>query len=197
MAPTPSIVIVQAFTYRLQYEEWSNRYHFNGTVPSTNAEWKTMADALITKLQPCFSAATSFVRAYGYVASQVSSVWTNDYSPIPANVKKGTSNFVGNPLPGDVAATTRWETGALNSRGKKIYLRKYWHDVRGDVSIPDKLTPTQLTAFQTLAQQLVAGTALGGTQVLAGPNGVTAGTPETNVYLTTRTLKRRGRRPLP
>jgi hypothetical protein len=197
MADTPSIVIVQKFTYRGAPEEFSNRYHFNGTVPSSDAEWNVLADALVANLRPIFNSLVSFVRAYGYHAGIVPSVWGRDYTLAPSTPQIGSGAVGGTLMPGDVAATTRWETGALNSRGRKIYLRKYWHGVQADPAQYDQLWATQKAAFQTLAGKLTDGTGFGGDQVLAGPHGVTAGAHVTSQWLTTRTLKRRGRRPLP
>lgn len=198
MADTPSIVMVWSFDYRGQYEEFSNRYHFNGTLPGTNAEWKVCADALSAAMVHIFSNTVRLQRAYGYVAGQVSSVWGFDYALPPATPILGSGTFSGVTMPGDAAATTRWETGALNSRGRKIYLRKYWHGVHNEPSHPDQVGSDQITAYNTLATALTTpGVALGGDRVLAGPHGVTAGAHSTSTWITTRTLKRRGRRPLP
>jgi hypothetical protein len=188
---------VWSFTYRDAYEEFSNRYHFDGTPPADPVAWKTFADTLTGFAVHVFGNDVRLQRAYGYVAGSVASVWSFDYGAPPATPILGEGTFSGMLMPGDVAGTTRWETGALNSRGKKIYLRKYWHGVHNEIGHTDQLGSDQVAAFNTFAGQLADGSAFGGANHLAGPNGAVAGTHSTSLWLTTRTLKRRGRRPLP
>lgn len=195
MPDTPSIVIVKKFTYRNAAEEYSNRYHFSGTTPADTAAWKALADAIITAERGCYMASTSFIKAYGYVAGNENSVAQIDYAIAPNVIVSGNgTGFTGLTCPGDVAATIRWYTGASSSRGKKIYCRKYMHDVVQEAGQPDKLHATQKTALQTFAAKMIDGT-LPGAARYCGPQGASLSAPLVDQWLTTRTLKRRGKRP--
>ena len=197
MADTWSLVTVKEFTYRDQAEEFSNRYYFNGTMPDTPLAWETLFNALNVEEKKIYSQDVIITRAYGYNAFQVPSIWTVDLKVSPRVPVTGTlAAGSAAPAPGDVAATVRWETGLLNSRGRKIYLRKYYHGVYIDSTDRDKLWPTQRTAIGGYANFLASASLPGGA-TLAGPHGVTGGVSLVNPYLTTRTLKRRGRRPTP
>lgn len=192
---TASIVIVKRFDYRGADEEFSNRYHFEGTTPANRAAWKTLADAIITAERPTTISAVKFCKAYGYEPSNDNSVAQIDYRVPPDTPElAGTSPASGQQAPGDVAATIRWFTGAYNSRGKKIYCRKYMHGVIIDAGDEDKLNINQITTYGVFANKLIDGT-LPGSFKYCGPQGADLSDPRVDPYLTTRTLKRRGRRP--
>jgi hypothetical protein len=195
MPDTASLVIVHKFTYRDLPEEWSNKYHFTGTTPATRAAWKTLADAVIAAEKLTQYPATSFVRAYGYEAGNEISVAQIDYSvPPDSPAVVGTYAGSGRKTSGDVAATVRWWTGAYNSRGKKIYCRKFFHGIDASTSDADEVDPTHSTALATFAAKMIDGT-LPGSAKYSGPQGATLSAPRVDPYLTTRTLKRRGKRP--
>lgn len=194
MADVPSIVLVQSFTYRDAPEEWSNRYHFTGTAPADPTGWHDLAVALFTLVKPCLPATNSLVRAYGYLNDTDHAVATVDFttgglSPIP-----GTATVSGNVAPGDTAMTCRWKTARLTSKGKPIYLRKYFHGVLLNTTDTDKVAAAQETALSTFATAVL--TNWGSTSSkLCGPDGVTPTAPAASIWATTRTLKRRGKRP--
>jgi hypothetical protein len=195
MPDTPSIVTIKRFDWRGSPEEWSNKYHFEGSTPAAAADWKILADAIIAEERKCVTNNVSFVRAYGYVAGNDNSVAQIDYT-LPPNVVV-TGNYAGvvnDKTPGDVAATIRWWTGVTSSRGKKVYCRKYFHDVYKQGSLQDTLATTQRTALAALGAKLIDGS-LPGSFKYCGPQGADLAPPEVNNYLTTRTLKRRGKRP--
>lgn len=194
MPDTASITIVKDFMYRGAFEEYSNKYHFEGTVPGTLTEWKALADAIIAAERPTTSN-NRFVRAYGYVAGSENSVAQIDYKLAPNTVLTGTLALgSGVSTPGDVAGTIRWYTGQSNSRGKKIYCRKYMHGVLSSASSGDTMYAAQQTALATFAAKLIDGTLPGGFKY-CGPQGADLSAPEVSPWLTTRTLKRRGKRP--
>ena len=198
MPDTPSIIIVKKFDYRDQREEFSNRMHFSGTTPADPAAWKALADALIGAEAPIYPSDVSFVRAYGYEAGTEHSVAQIDYEAAPNTPVIGQFLPTGGALstPGDVAATVRWYTGELNSRGKKIYCRKYVHRVFTKATDRDELDQTQANAIFAWAGGLSSGGIVAGWKY-CGPQGAVLQVPEVAKYLTTRTLKRRGKRPLP
>ena len=195
MPDTPSITIIKRFTYRDALEEWGNTYHFSGTTPANAAAWKTLADAVIAAERPIVTGSTSFVRAYGYEAGNENSVAQIDYT-VPPNAPPlvGSYGTPGTKAPGDAAATIRWWTGVTSSRGKKVYCRKYFHDITMNSSDSDELQSTLITAMNTYAAKMIDGT-LPGSFKYCGPQGAVLSDPHVNLYITTRTLKRRGKRP--
>lgn len=194
MPDTPSITLIKRFTYRDTLEEFSNKYHFSGTVPSDAAGWKALADAMILAEKPTVQASVRFIRAYGHVAGNEVSVWQHNYAGPPDTSVPGTMALgAQRDVPGDAAAVVRWYTGELTEKGKKIYCRKYLHGAVADASDVDEIGATQKAALATWAAKLIDGT-LPGSVRYCGPQGATLSAPAVMPYLTTRTLKRRGKR---
>lgn len=197
MPDTPSVTMVHKFTYRGAVEEFSNTYHFSGTVPTSDANWLALIVAIWTKEKAAMGAEVFMSRAYGYEAGEDNSVYQADTttSGFPGAGDGGQISASGNlKVPGDVAATVRWYTGEHSSRGKKVYCRKYFHGVYGSTTTPDNVATAQLTALNTYAAGMIDGTLPGGVKY-CGPQGAVLSAPAASVYLTTRTLKRRGKRP--
>lgn len=191
----PGIVSVKSFPYRGVAEEWSNIYHFVGPAPTTPATWKTMVDALTTAEAAAFQSVCKVVRVYGYSDTDQDAVYSFDYLTQMGGVIGTMPNASAQLAPGDAAAWIRWKTAKINSKGKAVYLRKYWHCVAiQSTSLPDTLFSSQKTALTALAGQLTNGTTIPGF-VLCGPDGTAAGVAAVSSYITTRTLKRRGKRP--
>jgi hypothetical protein len=194
---THSLVLIKDFEYRDVLEEWSNRYHLSVSGTVTDNDWKGIADAFVAAERPCLPVAVRFVRAYGYFPGVDHADWSYDYvQPGPPPTGILTAPAGGVRTPGDVAATIRWYTGKLNSRGKKVYCRKYFHGVYANSSDADFLEGTQAAAFTTYAGLVTSGTFPLGAEYCA-PQGEVLRDPLVDPYLTTRTLKRRGKRPLP
>lgn len=197
MPDTPSLTIIKQFTYRDQPEEWSNTYHFSGTTPVNEAAWETLARAVANLEKNVLTSNTKIVGAYGYIAGQEASVFQANWLGPPDTAIVGSLTWdVSVMCPGDAAATVRWYTGQKNSKGKKIYCRKYFHDVARKSTDPDEVNATWMTNYATLAAGLIAGTLPGGVKY-CGPQGAVLQDPAASPYVTTRTLKRRGKRPLP
>lgn len=192
----PALVVVQSFLYRGQPEEWSNKYHFSGSAPGDSASWLALADAVIAAKRPTQTSETTFVRAYGYNDGDNPSVWSHDYT-VPGPPLAGSLSTVGlgPQCPGDSAAWIRWPTAKRNSKGKIVYARKYFHGVhQQDVSLIDVLATNQSTAMLTFATKCIDGT-ISAVFHLCLPDGTACETPIVSYWLTTRTLKRRGKRP--
>lgn len=196
MPDTPSVTSIKRFNWRGNNEEWSNTYHFSGTTPADAAAWKALTDAIAAAERLALYSITSIVRFYGYAAGNEISVYQRDMTVAPDAIVAGGVTYSNQVLtPGDVAATWRWPTTAFTSRGKRIYGRKYWHNVATDgIGTPDALSTVQRGLLQTLAAKLIDGT-LPGNFRACGPQGAAFGTPLVSPWLTTRTLKRRGKRP--
>ena len=120
-----------------------------------------------------------------------------DYEAPPNTVLSGTfADAAHRRMPGDVAATIRWPTGLLNSRGKQIYARKYMHAVYCQDDDGDELLDTQAAALKAFGDDMADGGLPQGVRYCL-PQGAGLGVCLVSKWLTTRTLKRRGKRPLP
>lgn len=193
MAATGKIILVKRFTYRGQNEEWSNTYHFT-TTPTTSGGWDTAFASLAAKEKLLYPSTSHIVRAYGYEVGADVASYVKDYTAASAEIAGTYANTDGEHQSGDVAATVRWFTGVFNSRGRKVYLRKYFHDVFADISNHDNVAPNLKTAIQTFASAILGSAAITGMGSYCGPDGDVPTTGLANSYLTTRTLKRRGKR---
>lgn len=191
-----SVTLIKRFTYRGNAEDWSNTYHLDGT-PADATAWKALADSLWALEQPVLPVTQNLVHAYGHHNDDENVVWSFDYSISPPGGPAGTFPITGTAAaPGDAACWARWDTGRTTSNGKKIYLRKYFHGCCMNVTGGDVLHSNQKTALQAFATALLTWTS--STVHFAGPDGVRPPGPGVaGNYITTRTLKRRGRRPPP
>jgi hypothetical protein len=190
----PGITIIKSFSYRDAAEEWSNQYHLNDA-PTDAAGWRDLADDLIALEKTVYSSRVNVVRALCYEDTSDSAVYSYILADFGGNVPGTFSTSAGVEAPGDVAMTLRLATGDLNSKGKMIYLRKYFHDVevRGS-GHPDEVAVDQVTALQAFGDAMLG--AFSGTFAMVDTHGVVpAGPAKAQTYATTRTLKRRGRRP--
>ena len=194
VADVASIVSVKSFTYRDAPEEWSNRYHFTGDSPADLAGWTTLAQALAALEKATFDSSCHVVRAYGYLSDTTDAVAVVDFTVSPLTPVAGTLSLSGEKCAGDAAGTIRWLTPDRTSKGKPIYLRKYLHAVQANTTDADAVAAAQLTAYGTFGTALL--TSWGSTSAtLCDKNGVVPTAPHASPWVTTRTLKRRGKRP--
>lgn len=194
-----SIRVDKSFTYRGSAEIWSNRYHFNGSNPADATEWLAIATALINTEKTLYSSATTVVFVAGYTSDTGPAVYTKDYTIMPAAPVPGSFSTTGLVrATGDDAAWVRWWCGQYSSRGKKVYARKYYHDVYMPSTGGDSLATTQKTAYGTHGSLLMTGMAVTGysTRYICDKSGNVAQSYNNVTYITTRTLKRRGGSPL-
>lgn len=190
------VTLVNTFKYRGADEEWSNTYHFHGDAPDNDFDWTNLIVQLATKVGVAMSDLVTCIRGYGYADTDDDAVFTYDLLAHGFEVVGSVDTTGAYIAPGDAAATVRWKTARTNSKGKPIYLRKYYHSVilAGDTADAyDSLQSDYRTAINTMATDLLTpDTDWPG---LAGPDGVIPGAVFTSPYATTRTLKRRGPRP--
>ena len=190
----PGVVVIKSFNYRGAYEEWSNAYHLSGAA-SGPSQWRDWADALIALEKHVYTSRVTIRRVLCYDDTDANSVYTYDLSAF-AGVVTGdldmTDFFISS---GDDAGWVRWDTGRVSSSGKKIYLRKYFHDVYYQArATPDEVASDQQTAYQAFGDALL-GDILTGLNMVGPDGSQPTGDAGRSSYLTTRTLKRRGRRP--
>jgi hypothetical protein len=156
-----------------------------------------MAEAFIQHERACYPATSAAVRAYGYNddGDKPISVWSHDWLATGGQFG-GLGVFGGNKMSGDQAACISWRLDHKNSRGKYVYLRKYMHDGHTAAGDTDKLDPAYLTNLTQFALDCMNGPAgfWGGVRARTGTWPILAA--GTTGWSTTRTLKRRGKRPL-
>jgi len=198
MASVTGLTIVKQFTYRGDgTEEWSNTYHFKNPPPGTAANWDVLRQDAVAKELAALHQDCGVIRVYGYDSDDPKAhhVYAYDYSlagPLPL----GTHPYVDQKCAGDQAACVEWKTSRLNSRGKPIYLRKYLHNIEISSSDKDAISTSWqsvLTAYANLTTGM--NSIYGGLRSRSHDETLTAG--HVIPWATTRTLKRRGKRPRP
>jgi hypothetical protein len=189
------LTLVKEFTYRGKPEEWSNTYHFTGVIPGTDAEWRALAVAVMNSEKTCYASTSKLVTAYGYTGAVVASVYQGDFrvgsdALIPGTLAALSSD---NIMAGDQAGWLRGHIGVSIS-GKKVYVRKYFHGGYTTGGAPDSLTQATKDAYTAHGQILKGGT-LPGPSTWCAPDSGGIGLTGVSQFVTTRTLKRRGKRP--
>jgi hypothetical protein len=200
VAAAVGLVSRKSFTYRGVREETSNKYWFTGTVPADAAAWRALYDALVLAEKPLFNADFHFDGAYGYADNSptADAVWGVDMTVPPETPPVGTypAAGAGGRAPGDSAAWIRWKTSRNTSRGKAIYLRKYYHGVYYSIAGGlDAIDANQVAAYNAFATKMKDGTFIGGRKIRSQAQDETIISHQVSPWITTRTLKRRGKRP--
>lgn len=194
MPDTPSITLTKTMDYRGKAEPWSNKYHFSGTVPSSTAEWKALGEAIFASEKPILRSGTKLTGILGYNAGDNNSVAQIDYNAAPLTPIPGTASGSNPTGPGDVAVWVRWKTPNRNSRGKWIYLRKYFHGMPVSSGAPDEIAPEIKAPLLAHGNKMIDGTLPGGAKI-CGPQGAVASAPMIAPFTSFRQLKRTGKRP--
>jgi hypothetical protein len=198
MAALVGLTLIKQFTYRGDAtEEWSNKYHFTGSIPADSTAWKALADALIAVEKLCYSSDSRVIRAYGYDSDDASpsAVWSWDYLAHGTALTGTAANTLGVKPAGDQAAVVWWKTDRLNTRGRPIYLRKYMHSVWIKSTDADSPSATNGTALDGFANKLADGTFLDARTLRSRTHADAIIAQGHDQFITTRTLKRRGKRP--
>ena len=196
-APTTGLTIVKRFSYRGDAsEEWSNKYLLTGSTPADSAAWRALFDALVLEEKKLYRVQTSVVAGYGYnsAAEDAHAVWNVDLDIAPNTPVPGTMAVAGDRFSGDQACWVRWGLDRMNSKGKRVYLRKYFHDGTRDSVNIDNPAPGYVTALAAFGTKLRDGSFVGG-RVITDHLGTAVVGSGVSSYMTTRTLKRRGKRP--
>lgn len=189
------LTIVKSMPYRGAREEWSNQYHFTGSAPSDGAAWLTFVDLVIAVEKEALDQYVTIDRLYGYENTDNDSVYVLDLRATASEVSGTYSGDPNDRESGDTAYWVRWKTDHNNSNGKQVYGRKYFHPgfsahVAGQ---NDGIAADLKTLCDTYGAAMVTG--FGDGRTIADPEGNAMTTPVTSPFITTRTLRRRGRRP--
>lgn len=209
MSTATGLTIVKRFLYRGDAsEEYSNSYWFKPVDPPADADaWKALFDAVVAEEKKVYSGAVEVIRAYGYdddtghkpedTGTVSPAVWSEDLRVAPLAVIPGTLATTGGvQMPGDDAVWVRWKTQRRTvPGGKPIYLRKYFHLAWSTTGGGDNILAAQKTALLAFGAFMYGGT-LPGSRTITTPGRLDTieGTGASS-FITTRTLKRRGKRP--
>jgi hypothetical protein len=198
VAAVTSIIIVKSMPYRdTPLEEFSNRYYLKDPPPQTAAEWEAAFSEIRTHERLIYSDDVNFEKAYGYNddALNAQSVHNIDWRAA-GDLLQGTLANPSIHMAGDQAACMEWKTSRKNSRGKWVYLRKYVHHGYVSPTAPDSLDVAYRTALNGFANDFAAGVAGTWGGLRSRRFVETFISQGTLGFVTTRTLKRRGKRPL-
>jgi hypothetical protein len=199
VAAVTRVTIIKKMTYNGNPEEWSNEYTLTGTPPANPTDWRTLFDALVTQEKTIYPSYVTVVRGYAHDsdADDAVAVWSVDLTVSPNTPVAGTLATSGSTAaPGDCAVWERWKTSRTNSNGKPIYLRKYFHGARCDGSSGNDITFSgQVTALNAFGTKMRDGSFAGGRTLRSRHHDETLVGAGSSAYITTRTLKRRGKRP--
>lgn len=196
---TFKVILTKQGTWRGQPEEWSNGYHFNGTAPTDRTSAYAFFDALFTQESP-FMTGQKLVRAYFYANPDGNVTIGRDFVQEGATLPTSTGNAydagTGNSLLNlEQAALLKWRCG-YTSKGKPRYVMKYMHGARMLSGQPDKIGWNSASTLNGYLGGFTNGNLPGGAK-LCRPDGTVCETGQYDIYVRTRTLKRRGKRPVP
>lgn len=194
-APTTGLTVIKRFSYRGDAtEEWSNSYLLTGSTPASSAAWRTLFDALVTQEKTLYPGWHSVVAGYGYDSADDDrvAVWSVDLTVSPNTPVAGTFSSADGVAPGDCAMWVRWGLDRMNTKGKRVYLRKYFHGVQHQAG-GDLVSSAQKTAAVAFGEKLRDGSFASGRLITDALGTALVGTGA-STFVTTRTLKRRSKR---
>jgi hypothetical protein len=196
-APVCVLTIIKRFNYRGNAnEEWGNTYMLTGTTPVDGPAWKSLFDSIVAQEKTVYTASSVVIRGYGYDRVPVKgdhAIYSVDLRPSSTTVPGTLATATGERFPGDGAAWVRWSLNRFNSYGKRVYLRKYFHDGLRATGGTDGLLAAYITALNGFGTFMMGGT-VGGTRNLCDPLGNVPIASAASSFITTRTLKRRSKK---
>lgn len=187
MAASGSIRIVKTIEWKGGTQEWSNRYHFDGTLPADSATWEILADNVVDAEAPCFPADIVIVKAVGYGPATDVPVYSKDYATA------GTGAFGGEDRQAaEVVALAKYSTTKRSTKNHPVYLFNYFHGVTcHSATALDFLFTDQKTALQTYVDTWVGGFIDGtDTHRRVAPDGSGAVDATVETYVTHRDFPR-------
>jgi len=201
VAAITGVTLVKRFSYRGDaLEEFSSKYHFAGPPPGDDASWSVLVTDLKNIEAAIYTSDVTYVQAYGYNSDVYSDphVYVKDWT-VPGPPPTGSATLTGgNPVAGDQAAVVEWKMNRLSKKGKPIFLRKYHHHGRVTASSPDQVEAGYKAVLDTYATAVAAfhgGMRTGPRYKLDPIPADAVVSHEVFPWITTRTLKRRGKRP--
>lgn len=199
MAAAVGIVLVKQFTYRgVTGEEWSNKYWLTGQIPQDDNAWLALTNKLRDEELKCYTSDSRVTSAYTYNDNTpgAHSVWSIDYLALGLDVPGTLTNSPVSKWAGDQAGVLEFKTARKNTRGKWVYLRKYFHGGFSLATDPETLDTSAVAAYDAFGVFLsTSPVGLEGRRIRSQKQDEQLQSHHTIPYVTTRTLKRRGKRP--
>jgi hypothetical protein len=196
VAAVTGVTLVKKMPYRdLTDEEFSNTYWLRAAPPGDDASWMVLVNDLVNKEKAVSTTGVVYQRAYGYDSDDdhAHAVFLKDWV-VDGSAPIGTFTDAGGTLmAGDQAACTEWKLDKKNARGKWIYLRKYFHHGLVNVNAHDELSLNYRVALDQFALDIKQASFHGGLRPRKYDATITG--QGTIQWVTTRTLRRRGKRP--
>jgi hypothetical protein len=179
-------------------EEYSNTYMLSGGTPADSNAWRVLFDALVLEEKKLYRSVVSVVGGYGYnkvPGPGDSAVWSVDLTVSPNAPVPGTyAGASADTLSGDTACWVRWGLDRFNTKGKRVYLRKYFHPAYREMGQYDQTAVSYVTALNAFGVKMRDGS-FAGSRIITDRLGTAVVGSASSAYVTTRTLKRRGKRP--
>jgi len=185
----PSVKVVYSMPYKAGTKQWSQRFHFNGAIPASDAEWSALMVEIAPDAEYIISTNGSLVEMIGYLAGSDVPVYTHAFGV--AGLFDGSGDNVA--CPGDVAALTRFTTDARTSKNHPIYLFKYSHQAYHQPGERDNCSNDMITRLNGYYLKWINGSySVAGTPIdYCGPYGAVGLTRNTETYLTHRDFPNR------
>lgn len=198
MAEACGLVMIKKFTYRGDPNEyWANKYWLTGAPPQLFSDWTDLFNGFQLLEQKVYPPAVHITGGYGYNdnADGAHSVWSIDLEAQGATTPGTLAPSGTHIMSGDQAGMVEWQTDRKNSRGKWIYLRKYFHGGGLNASQLDKIDDATLAAYTQLADELADSSNIVGRKLRSQKQIENIQSQHASEWVTTRTLKKRGKRP--
>jgi hypothetical protein len=116
------ISVEKRVTWREQPEDFANVYHYDSDATVSSEE---LLDAIVAAERPMFVNAVSYIR--GQVWGPTDGTKEQSQMLFQKNLSGLGTSSVGSLTPSENTAVLSWDTGRVNTRGGRVYLRKYLH----------------------------------------------------------------------
>lgn len=196
MALPLRVTIVKEFEYRGAAEEWSNTYGFSGAALTDYQAMLDFCGTLAAVEANVYLGTCKATRALVYQPGSIVADRSIDFGvelggDVPGALVVGSN---AQEWAGDQAGWIRGKIG-VNSKGRPVYVRKYFH---AGASEQGGQTDATIAGWRTAAEgvlTLLTNGSMPGGRKWCGPDGEMVTLTARSDWTTTRTLKRRGRRP--